>query len=61
MATVLSGCVHCRQLLCRGRAGDPWRALPARGQVLYPGAAIACPARPARLPHQSPADAGEPA
>ena len=58
-ATILSGCTHCHQLLIRGRDGDCWRRLPARGEVLYPSAAIACPSRPDRLPHQSPADVHE--
>ena len=54
----ISGCVHCHQMLVRGRAGDCWRRIGARGEVLYPGAAIACPDRPDRLPHQSPSETG---
>jgi hypothetical protein len=56
MSAVISGCVHCHAMLVRGRDGGCWRRIAARGEVLYPGAAIACPSRPDRLPHQSPAE-----
>jgi hypothetical protein len=58
-ATVLSGCVHCHQLVYRGRDGDPWRLRPARGQARYPEPAITCEARPGHLAHQAPSDLGE--
>jgi hypothetical protein len=53
---VLSGCVHCHQLICRASDADPWRSLPGEDRrILYREAAVRCEARPGSLPHEAPA------
>jgi hypothetical protein len=53
---VLSGCVHCHELICRAAEADPWRALPKEDRrILSLPAATACQASPDGL-HHGPAD-----
>jgi len=57
MNTVIARCVHCHDLILRGRLADPWRVLPGRGERVLPADAAVCARSPDRL-HHSPIDEG---
>ena len=55
MTTVVSGCIWCRQLICRGADDMPWGlALPGALRGLTLAQSWECPKRQPEQPHQPP-------